>query len=731
MLLTTHFTSRKLLPCDICGKMKRRENIDKCDHKNINKTLNTKIRCFKCDAELLKKNIKRHIHRWHTKKISIFLNMARSTIENEDSEVSIDCDGIETLAEVKKRISKVFLNSNTVSLLTSCYRYFPIKKLSCKGVEIEYISNHSSFLTYDIPLNIESSTKINSFQEKTIQEIIVKNDKSNESQVLSQIFNLSYTCILELFYVMQDIINNSSIIVYNINCNSSKKNKTIVPRKRPKYHHCENVYCINKKTFYSIWNYFKTIKQFHFKHLLNLHTLKKKDGRLSQKYIYMYINEVDRSFQQIKSALAIYTVIDADKEQFPKPFLESVFKEFENSAFSDKHVFNDLLDIKIQNENKHNLLKPVFTPSTFYPKYNKSNSTTSVYPKDDIAHTTKLICLQYLIERYDFKQDLRWSLNVGIFHMWKMQKLKNILSKKIKINPHIQDFLHYTSSLNVAKVQFKTTKRITSKSLQTFNRIGKKRKSIWTSIKKMSLTQYWGEKIKIKTFEQDHIKEKVNNKEDYQDLHYLFNTEQVEEKSKCFLPPPHKNVFDNNPNINKSNITSIFEASPSTTSCSRFNFHNVGDFMTFRQTQIRDVMAYKEQIKIESINKIHNVKKEDSWISFVKQLFIICDGFKISKKDKMEIVRNCLKNQINESLKKCDDTYLNFEHFSKINRNKCPMQGAIELERSIADIKKRENIKKSMHIEENKTFHSSKKSIDIDEKLLTDSCVNDNCLFIN
>ena len=231
MLLTTHFTSRKLLPCDICGKMKRRENIDKCDHKNINKTLNTKIRCFKCDAELLKKNMKRHLHRWHTKKISIFLNMARSTIENEDSEVSIDCDGIETLAEVKKRISKVFLNNNTVSLLTSCYRYFPIKKLSCKGVEIEYISNHSSFLTYDIPLNIESSTKINSFQEKTIQEIIVKNDKSNESQVLSQIFNLSYTCILELFYVMQYIINNSSIIVYNINCNSSKKKKKLCQEK--------------------------------------------------------------------------------------------------------------------------------------------------------------------------------------------------------------------------------------------------------------------------------------------------------------------------------------------------------------------------------------------------------------------------------------------------------------------------------------------------------------------
>ena len=215
---------------------------------------------------------------------------------------------------------------------------------------------------------------------------------------------------------------------------------------------------------------------------------------------------------------------------------------------------------------------------------------------------------------------------------------------------------------------------------------------------------------------------------------YLFNTEQVNEKEKCFLPPPHKNVFDNNPTIKPSNITSIFESSPSTTLCSRFNFHNVGDFMTFRQKKIRDLMAYKEQIKMESINKINNIKKEDSWISFVKQLFIICDGFKISKKDKIEIVRNCLKNQINESIKKCDDIYLNFEHFSKINMTKCPLQGAIELERSIADIKKIENINKSMKIEENETFHSSKKSIDIDEKLLTDSCLNDyeiNCIFIN
>ena len=265
-------------------------------------------------------------------------------------------------------------------------------------------------------------------------------------------------------------------------------------RKRPKYRHCENVYCINKKTFYSIWNYFKNIKPFHFKHLLNLHTLKKNDGRLSHKYIYLYITEVDRSFHQIKSALAIYTVIDADKEKFPKPFLESVFKEFENSAFSDKHVFNDLLDIKIQNEHKHNLQKPVFTPSTFYPEYNKSNCTTSLYTKDDIAYTTKLVCLQYLIERYDFKQDLRWRLNVGLFHMWKIQKLKNILSKKIKIDPHIKDFLHYTSSLNVEKVQFKAKRRKTSKLLQTFNRIEKKRKTIWTSIKKMSLKEYWGKK---------------------------------------------------------------------------------------------------------------------------------------------------------------------------------------------------------------------------------------------
>jgi hypothetical protein len=147
---------------------------------------------------------------------------------------------------------------------------------------------------------------------------------------------------------------------------------------------------------------------------------------LSYKYIYMYINELDRSFQQIQYALAIYTVIDADKIIFPKPFLESVFKEFGNSAFSDKHVFNDLLDIKIQNDRKNNLQKPVFTPLTFYPKYNIANSTKSLYPKDNIANTTKLLCLQYLIERYDCKQDLRWMLNVGIFHMWKMQKLKNI-----------------------------------------------------------------------------------------------------------------------------------------------------------------------------------------------------------------------------------------------------------------------------------------------------------------
>jgi hypothetical protein len=91
--------------------------------------------------------------------------------------------------------------------------------------------------------------------------------------------------------------------------------------------------------------------------------------------MYMFINEVDRSFQQIKYALSIYTVIDVDKFIFPQPFLESTFKEFKNSAFSDKHVFNDSLEIKKQNDLKNNLEKPFCKVSTFYPKDNISTIT--------------------------------------------------------------------------------------------------------------------------------------------------------------------------------------------------------------------------------------------------------------------------------------------------------------------------------------------------------------------
>jgi hypothetical protein len=371
--------TRKLLPCHICGQLKRLSNVENCDHKKLNKTSSQYvIRCDKCDTKLLRKNLKRHLTRWHTKKNYININMPRKSIENDDS-FGIDCDSVTSLIEVKKIISSAFSNSNSVSLLTSYYRYFPIKKLSCKGVEIEYISHESRFLTYDIPLNIESYTKINDFQEKEIKKIIDTNDKSNESQVLSQICNLSYTSILELYYVMQEIIKHCSNIVYNINSNSSKKNKKIFPIKREKYRHCENVYCIEKNTFYSIWNYFKNIKQLHFKHLLHIHTLKKNEGRLSYKYMYMFINEVDRSFQQIKYALSIYTVIDVDKYIFPQPFLESTFKEFKNSAFSDKNVFNDSLEIKKQNDLKNNLEKPFCKVSTFYPKDNISTITKKKY----------------------------------------------------------------------------------------------------------------------------------------------------------------------------------------------------------------------------------------------------------------------------------------------------------------------------------------------------------------
>jgi hypothetical protein len=311
-------------------------------------------------------------------------------------------------------------------------------------------------------------------------------------------------------------------------------------------------------------------------------------------------------------------------------------------------------------------------------------------------------------------------LNLGLFHVWKIQKLKNIFAKEKKVDPNIRDFLNYTASFDVAKLVFKTRKKRISKPLQRLKRLDKNWKKIWTSTKKMTLAEYWKNKIEI-SFQQ----EKVNNKQDYEDVNYLLykkDTQQLEETPKCLLLPPRNDIFKQNPTIKAINRLSIFKASTPTTSCSKSLGYNFGHFMTEMHKKMAETRAYKEQIRLKLKKHLQMIKKEDdSWSVFIETLYTKSECYQVSKRDKIEIVKECFKNQILEILEsntRCDDIFINFEHFSKVNMTQCAITSARELDRSIDDIKKRKTVNKLSEID-NQLFDKNKAfTSDIDEKSL-------------
>lgn len=746
---------KKIVKCHICGQNKRLENIWKCNHRKVKKASNHIIRCNKCDKKILRKNLNRHLQRWHTRKISIYLNMPRYLIEKEDSEWTIDCDSVETIYEMKTKIAQLFTVTNFVSLYTSRYnRYFPIKSLSRFGVEIEYMSHKSQFssCTYDISLNIESSSQINKFQENQILSIILKNEKIDEYQVFNQIFNLSYPSILKLYYVMDEIIKHSSNIVYNINSNSSKKNKRTFLRKRPKYFHHENVYRINKKTFYIIWNYFKDIKKFHFKHLLQLHSLKKNEGRLSYKYIYLYINEVDRSFKQIIDCLSIYTVIDADKFIFPQPFLDSIFEEFKNIVFSDKYIYDDSIQTKKENELQNHLKKPFCPVSTFY-EANK------------ISTYVKTTCLKYILEQYQYKNDVLWKHNLGIWKFWKIEKLETIFANnKTKKSLDITNFLIYAASFTVSIPQFKPKVKRKTKALNKIESFLKRQEQIkkrnWKSMKQMDIVEYWDNKKKLKKLQEFHRNKQVNHTNAYNEIKHLFSYDETNQEkpmsnyvSNCFNPPSHalSKIETNREPIERSKL---FQASlwssfkMPISKCSTY-----GDFITSSRKKIYTVMAKKEQMRMNMRKELKEITKEanESWTFFVQKLVCISASYTIANIDKFEIFRECVKNELNNYISR-SEPYHNFEQFIKVNMIKCPIQAAQHMDRSITDFKKSEHLKKldseifentelesevvenieldSQVLKHTKSFHYFKNSINVDEKLLIDRDLNNSFISI-